>query len=311
MKIVFTICSLNYFAQALSLGESLNITNPHYKFVIGLADKLDEFYKCCDKELISLALKSNIIEIDKLDIPDFESFYLKYNIMELNTAVKPYYFDYFFKNTKDLEYVVYFDPDILVYSYLGDLDKHLIDYNFVITPHILSPLNDDGLFLKEQQINNTGIFNLGFIAIRNSEESQRFINWWKERLYKYCYVNFEKGLFVDQIWINFLPIFFKKTLIERDLGYNVAYWNLHERTVCLKNNVYMINGETKLKFYHFSGFLLSEPNMISKYQNRYSFDKKRDIKPLFNDYIFLLNKYFYNRFENFKCFYIKNRNEMR
>ena len=41
MKIAFTICSLNYFAQALSLGESLSKTNPHYKYVIGLVDRPD------------------------------------------------------------------------------------------------------------------------------------------------------------------------------------------------------------------------------------------------------------------------------
>ena len=229
--------------------------------------------------------------------------------MELNTAVKPYYFDYFFRNTNDLEYVVYFDPDILVYQHLEDLDNHLKEYNFVITPHILSPLEDDGLLLNEQQINNTGIYNLGFIAVRYSEESQCFINWWKERLHKYCYVFLEKGLFVDQIWINFLPIFFKKALVERDLGYNVAYWNLHERTVCLKSEEYTINGETSLKFYHFSGFLLSEPDVISKYQNRYTFEQKRDIKPLFDNYILLLNKYLYSRFINIECFYVRRRNK--
>jgi len=65
MKIAFTICSLNYFAQALSLGESLNKTNPQYQYVIGLVDKIDELYKYEEKELISLVERSNIVEIDK------------------------------------------------------------------------------------------------------------------------------------------------------------------------------------------------------------------------------------------------------
>ena len=138
MKIAFTICSLNYFAQALSLGESLSRINPQYKYIIGLVDKPDEFYKNCDEELISLVEKNNIIEIDKLDIPNFELFCLRYDIMELNTAVKPYYFDYFFRNTEDLEYVVYLDPDILVYSKLEDLDNHLKEL-------ILSFLNKSAL----------------------------------------------------------------------------------------------------------------------------------------------------------------------
>ena len=303
MKIAFTICSLNYFAQALSLGESLSKTNPQYKYVIGLVDKLDDFYKNGDDELVSLVKENTIIEIDKLDIPYFKSFCARYDVMELNTAVKPYFFDYFFRNTENLESVIYFDPDMLVYSHLEDLDNHLKEYNFVITPHILSPLRDDGLALDEKQINNTGIYNLGFIAMSCSEESKCFIDWWKERLYKNCYINFEKGLFVDQIWINFLPIYYENTLIERDLGYNVAYWNLHERTVCFENEEYTINGKTALKFYHFSGFLLNEPNEISKYQNRYTFKQKKDVRPLFDEYIFLLNKYLYDRFMKIECYY--------
>jgi len=308
MKITFTICSLNYFAQALSLGESLKRTNPQYQFVIGLVDKPDELYKREDPELIALVEKSNILEIDKLDIPRFDSFCMKYDITELNTAVKPFYFDYFFKNIADLEQVIYFDPDILVYSNLNELDKQLENYNFVITPHILSPIEDDGLLLDEKQINNTGLYNLGFIAVKKSEESQRFINWWKERLYKYCYIRLNEGLFVDQIWINFLPLFFEKALIERDLGYNVAYWNLHERFIGFDNNQYTINNnETNLKFYHFSGYQLDRPNIVSKYQNRFNFKDREDIKPLFNDYSLLLNKYLYGKFIKTGCYYVKNK----
>lgn len=307
MKIAFTICSLNYFAQALSLGESLSKTNPHYKYVIGLVDKLDEVYNNGDPDIISLVEKSNIIEIDKLGIPNFGLFCLKHDITELNTAVKPYYFDYFFQNIEDLDSVIYFDPDILVYSNLEGLDKQLENYNFVITPHILSPIAEDGLTLNEKQINRTGLYNLGFIAIKNIEESQRFINWWKERLYKYCYVNFNEGLFVDQIWVNFLPLFFENVLIEKDLGCNVAYWNLHERFVGVKNNQYYINNETSLKFYHFSGFQLGEPSIISKYQNRFTFEQRGDIKPLFENYCVVLNKYLYNKFIGLNCFYTRKR----
>ncbi|GHT29055.1 hypothetical protein FACS189432_07840 [Bacteroidia bacterium] len=302
MKIAFTICSLNYFAQALSLGESLSKTNSHYKYIIGLVDKLDELYKNGDQEIISLVEKSNIIEFDKLGIPNFDSFCLKYDMTEIHTAVKPYYFDYFFQNMKDIDSVIYFDPDILVYSNLKELDKHLENYNFVITPHILSPINDDGLLLDEKQINRTGLYNLGFIAIKNTKESQRFIDWWKERLYKYCYNNLNEGLFVDQIWVNFLPLFFENVWIEKDLGYNVAYWNLHERIVGVKNNRYNINNTTDLKFYHFSGFQLDKPNTVSKYQNRFTFEQRRDIIPLFDDYNSLLNNYSYNKFTRLKCF---------
>ena len=40
MTLAFTICSINYLAQAQTLGQSLQKTNPDVEFVIGLVDKL-------------------------------------------------------------------------------------------------------------------------------------------------------------------------------------------------------------------------------------------------------------------------------
>ena len=40
MKIIFTICSNNYLAQAKALGDSVLQTNPDYTFFIGLVDEL-------------------------------------------------------------------------------------------------------------------------------------------------------------------------------------------------------------------------------------------------------------------------------
>jgi hypothetical protein len=294
--------------MALSLGDSLSKTNPQYKYVIGLADKLENIYKTEDKNLISLVENNTILEIDKLNIPDFDNFTLKYSITELNTAVKPFYFNYFFQTVEDLEAVIFFDPDILVYSELKKLDADLEKYNFVITPHIWSPINDDFL-LGEKHINNTGIYNLGFFAVKKSEESQRFINWWMDRLYKYCYIRFEEGLYVDQIWIHFLPIFFEKTLIERDLGYNVAYWNLHERSITKKVNSYYVNTKTELKFYHFSGFQKNIPNMVSKHQNRFTFEQRKDIKPIYDEFLFHLDRFEYDAFVNIECYYSERRKQ--
>ncbi len=40
-KIALTICSINYLAQAKSLGDSLLKHNPEYTYLIGLVDRLD------------------------------------------------------------------------------------------------------------------------------------------------------------------------------------------------------------------------------------------------------------------------------
>jgi hypothetical protein len=222
--------------------------------------------------------------------------------LELICAAKPCFFDYFFKNTENLEEVVYFDSDVLVYTNLKELEDNLQKYNFVITPHILSPI-DDGFGPSDKHILRAGIYNLGFIAVKKSDESQHFINWWKDRLYKYCYNRPNEGLVVDQNWINFLPVFFEKILIEKDLGYNVAYWNLHERIISQKDALFFVNDRIPLKFYHFSGFNPEHKNDISKHQNRYTFEQRQDLSVLFDEYTRLLYKYKHASFAKIKCFY--------
>lgn len=301
MKIAFTLCSVNYLSQALSLGNSLETTNPQYRYIIGLVDRLDSHV--FPEEITALMNKFELLEMHTLGIEQFNEMVDKYDITELNTAVKPFYIDHFFKTIPDIEQVIYFDPDILVYEELKELDENLKTYNFVITPHIMSPYKDS-FDVQEQDINNTGLYNLGFIAVKYSAESKKFIEWWKERLARYCYINMQKGLFVDQIWINFLPLFFEGALIERGPGYNISYWNLHERTVVKEGETYSVNGAS-LKFYHFSGYKISAPNVISRYQNRFTFEQRPDIVPLYKGYDNALRENKQMLFGAYKCYYIK------
>ena len=83
MKIAFTICSNNYLAQAKILCDSLLENNPNYKVVIGLCDELS------DSIDYSFFNNIEIINVSKIDIFCFEEIIKKYNIIELNTSIKP------------------------------------------------------------------------------------------------------------------------------------------------------------------------------------------------------------------------------
>jgi len=295
MNIVFTICSNNYLAQAVTLGQSLVKFNPDYKFVIGLVDKRIS-------EIDYKAIPFDILEVESIGIDGFDEMIKRYDITELNTAVKPFYFKHFFSNTIDGDTVIYLDPDILVYSSFIDLEKALIENDIVITPHFTTPLSDDKK-QQEEDFLNSGIYNLGFIAVKNTDVGNSMINWWAERLLYRCYIDFEKGLFTDQIWINFVPLYFSGVHILLHKGYNIAYWNLHERQLSLNGNSYFVNEIEPLAFYHFSGFNPQKSEVLAKYQDRYTFQNKLDIVPLFEDYSskLLLNQY--GVFINYKCFY--------
>ncbi len=64
------------------------------------------------------------------------------------------------------------------------------------------------------------------------------------------------------------PGLFEGVRVLRDPGYNVAYWNLHERAISLEGGPH-VNG-LPLHFFHFSGFDPDQPSVLSKYQDRYA-----------------------------------------
>ena len=53
--------------------------------------------------------------IDELAIDDLDDMAFRYSILELNTAIKPYCFDYLFDALR-YDTAIYLDPDILVLS---------------------------------------------------------------------------------------------------------------------------------------------------------------------------------------------------
>jgi hypothetical protein len=159
--------------------------------------------------------------------------------------------------------------------------------------------------MLEPTVLNVGLYNLGFIAVRRSEETDKFLQWWMIKLKKQCVIDLKNGLFVDQLWINFVPVYYEKVLVLKHPGYNMAYWNLHERTVTRGNKGYTVNDRFPLVFFHFSGFNFNKPDSISKYQLKYSFEQRPDLAPLFEEYRKMV---LHNRFEHFSklpCAYVQ------
>ena len=115
-KIVITICSINYLAQAKTLGDSLMKHNPDYTFLIGLVDRMDASQ--VDKNLLP---PYTLIELHTIGVEDLDEMCTRYDITELNTAVKPYFLDYVYQNYPAAQFVHYFDPDIIIYQPLSEV----------------------------------------------------------------------------------------------------------------------------------------------------------------------------------------------
>jgi hypothetical protein len=191
-----------------------------------------------------------IVHPDAL-IADFKAWLFKHDVVEACTAVKgPFLLD---ACSSGADVVIYLDPDTALFSDLSALVERLERDEILLTPHLLSPNTDRQAILdNDLSASRTGIFNLGFAAIRTRGEGARFARWWNDRLLEFCYDDIPAGLFVDQKWCDHVPALFENVGIVRDPGYNVASWNLSQRRVAIgRDGGIRVNG-APLRFWHFT-----------------------------------------------------------
>lgn len=295
MTYIFTICSNNYLAQASVLGESIKRYEKDVRFIIFLCDK-----KSSDINYLNIA--DEVIEIDEVE-PEIEKLAIRYNIIELNTAVKPTVAQYLFEKYH-AEKIIYLDPDCKLYSGLQEVYESLEDYSIVLLPHIYTPIPIDGKTPGENMFLNYGIYNLGFIGLGNTEETQNLLSWWKNTTYNLGRIDVENGIFVDQLPMNHVPLFFKGVKILRHLGMNVAPWNLHERYLTKTDNKsFLVNKSQELVFYHFSSFKMNALELPLSQYNRFTLANRPDLIDLYSAYKDELLEKGYLFYKDFNSFY--------
>jgi len=246
-SIYFTLCSNNYLPFAFTLGKSIKEFEIESRFVIGLVDHLDPHID------YSVWKEFEFLPCFDLGYPDFETMLLGYNIIEFNTAVKPFYFEYLFSKYPEVDQIYYLDPDLCFYQSPKIMDQECGKAEILLTPNLIyiTPTPSTGELASLRH----GMYNLGFIGLKRGAESFRLIQWWKERLKEHCRIDKCYGIFVDQKWMDLAPLFFDRIKSVKLPGWNMAWWNFSERKLLQTPKGYAVNQpETPLVFFHFSGF---------------------------------------------------------
>ncbi|MDB5248563.1 MAG: hypothetical protein JWQ40_2957 [Segetibacter sp.] len=295
MNTVFSIVAKNYLPLAFALGQTIKKNCPGVSYSILLADDVEGLDHLDEQPF-------KIHTLDVLDIEDINVMAFKYNVTEFCTAVKPYYIDFLFK--KGYEKVIYFDPDICVFSSLQNIYDELENASIIVTPHFITPETAYSGTITESLLLHVGTFNLGFIAVANTIAGRKFVEWWKSRLYSQCYQDKIEALHTDQKWIDLAPSFFGESLnISRDIGRNMAFWNLHERrlTGSVEGDWKVENRfdqqVTSLTFFHFAGFDINNcQSVIHKNHPEYTMEDFPELKEFFDSYKKLLKSNGFDKF---------------
>ena len=256
---IFTVCSINHLANALVLGDSLKIHNPAYDFQIGLVD---------NQSNIPTKIQSHypITEVKTLNIKGFEEMSERYTHEELLADCKPFFAEYFLQKAEKL---IFIDCTSVIFQSISFVSDILDQSNIILTPQLLFA----NVHPDEKQILNSGIYHSGFIGLKNSDETTKFLKWWGECTRTKGFRNMCKGLNADQLWLEHVPAMYEGVQILKEAGVNIGYWNLPER------NINQLKSASKLFSINYRDRIF--PADYAEKLNKYSNKKLAKITPAF------------------------------
>ena len=208
----------------------------------------------------------------------FDYLALKYTAFELCAAMKPYVLDHVLRRTR-CEKVVFIDSDLLTCAPFERLLAELDDHDFVVTPHTLAPLPHPDRFWERPTMGDiafAGPLNSGLFGLRATASAQAFLHAWRDLVTRPGAFMLELGGQTEQNAFNWVTSFVDEVRVLRDAAYNVAYWNLHDRSLrCAalddpaREDAWTVDGKPLVAF-HFSGYSLSDPYTLSRHDRRHS-----------------------------------------
>lgn len=275
-RAIVTICSGNYFPYARVLFSSLKKYHPEASLFLCLADTPQPETELKLPEV-------EVILAESLDLLNFNDFAFRYDIMEFNKALKPFVMQWLIE-VKGFEEVLYLDPDIELFAPITPVfDAFAEGANFVLTPHITEPAELKG-FPDDVGIMNAGVYNLGFIGVKNSFDAISFLHWWGRRLRFGCLNQQERRILFNRNFVDFLPAFHDRVTILRDRTLNVAYWNLDRRELTKHRDSWLVEGKP-LRFFNFSGVDVRQPRRLSQHTTRFNGNLSPVLQEIVTHYI--------------------------
>lgn len=251
----YTSISCCYLPKARVLAKTLKEVHPDWHFTCVVADQCEPGMDWAAEPFDA------VMTPDDLGVSDDPGWLFRHNVVELCTAVKSIALLKLFE--QGAQKVVFLDPDIAVFGSLEETVQRLDRNPVILTPHQIVP--QEGLanvMHHELYSMKYGVFNLGFLAVANRGQGVGFAEFWRDRLTTLCFDEVCNGMYTDQKWCDFVPVFFPETHVLRDPACNVSTWNLTRRLVAGSlADGFTVNG-SPLKFYHYTSYDSGEGRAI-------------------------------------------------
>jgi hypothetical protein len=246
-----TVITRSYLADARALAASIRRFHDDPIYVLCVDDPEGYF----DPK----AEPFTVLTLDDVLPPEDRPLVFYYTAFELCCACRAYLHQYLFQRTAHTAWA-FLDSDIWVTAPLDPMFELLAtpDVYGLFTPHCLDPAPVALMEPVETSLQRFGIYNGGFLALKRTTEAHAFVQWFVPRLRSLCFF-MDHEVYVDQLWMNFLPELFPGIHSWKHRGANVAYWNIHERILTQSGDVFRADGQPLL-FAHFSRWSPERPH---------------------------------------------------
>ena len=250
-----TLSTVSHLARARVAAESWRRHHPESPFVVLLID--DDDWPA-DDEPFDVVLPAEL-DLSAEELAVQQGIYDAY---ELATALEPHLIRLLLD--RGASAVVFTDTDTCFYGPVDDLARAATARGLVLLPTAIRPAPVHRYFPAGQVEHRrwmNGLFNSGLLAV--GPKGRGFLGWWADRLARDCLKESAAGMWVDQLWLDWVPAYFEHVIV-RDSALNVAFWNLDEREFGELDGRPTVDG-APLRHFHFAGFDPHRPERISVY----------------------------------------------
>jgi hypothetical protein len=238
------------------------ITRSHIPYARALFQSLSEAHESAELNVLVVDFKgeilpeapglvfhdgSSLIQQSQVGQALHQRFLVTRNWDQLRWSLKPIFINHLFE--LGFSKVIFSDPDTFYFGDFSFLFEELDTSRVLLTPHWRGSNPKADLVNFELQFLE-GIFNAGFIGV--SQKATDVMSWWAECCLNKCEKDPSKGQYVDQTYLNLMPVYFDGVKALKHRGCNVSAWNLLECRRVLVGNEVSINEEWPLIFIHFT-----------------------------------------------------------
>jgi hypothetical protein len=214
---VFTCCSIVTFSHigyACALLDSLKVHTQHSVTL----------YVLVVDSVLGFTIPQGMILVSLDDLGESgQLFRKKYSAAvhsELRWALKPVLMRYLL-NLDGISSCIYLDHDLYFFDNYDFLFDQLEESAFLLTPHFraTTPSTDVNSFMITLR---DGFFNAGLVGASSS--GIVILEWWSQANLFACERNEAYQLFVDQRYLDFVPLIFENVHINEHRGINFSTW---------------------------------------------------------------------------------------